>query len=104
MSVYLDRAYLRRRLDRQEVEVAVISDISHTLTSTLNMENVFQQLSGTIRRTLHVESLSVGLSEPLTGDIVFVEQLMGAGLKTCPKYASNMAKELPGGLLNMANR
>jgi len=78
MSVYLDRAYLRLRLDRQAVEFAVISDISHTLTSTLNMENVFQQLTGTIRRTLHVESLSVGLTEDHTGDIVFVEQLLGA--------------------------
>jgi PAS domain S-box-containing protein len=78
MSVYLDRAYLRLRVDQQAVEFAVISDISHTLTSTLNMENVFQQLTGTIRRTLHAESLSVGLTEAHTGDIVFVEQLMGA--------------------------
>ena len=95
MSVYLDRAYLRRRLDRQDVEFAVISDISHTLTSTLNMENVFQQLSGTIRRTLHVESLSVGLSEPHTGDIVFVEQLMGSQFENLPqirvKYGQGIA-------------
>jgi PAS domain S-box-containing protein len=78
MSVYLDRAYLRLQLDQQAAEFAVISDISHTLTSTLNMENVFQQLTGTIRRTLHVELLSVGLTEAHTGDIVFVEQLLGA--------------------------
>ncbi len=78
LSVYLDRANLRLRLDQQAVEFAVISDISHTLTSTLNMEDVFQQLTGTIRRTLHVESLSVGLKETFSDDIVFVEQLMGA--------------------------
>ena len=78
LSVYLERAYLRLKLDQQAVEFAVISDISRTLTSTLNMEDVFQQLTGTIRRTLHVESLSVGLTESHTGDIVFVEQLMGS--------------------------
>ncbi len=78
MSVYLDRAFLRRQVDRQEVEFQVVSDIGHTLTSTLSLENVFNQLTGTIRRTLNVESLSVGLAEPHSGDIVFVEQLMGA--------------------------
>lgn len=78
MTVYLDRAFLRRRVDRQSVEFGVISDISHTLTSTLSMDNVFQQLTGTIRRTLNVESLSVGLAEPHSDDIVFVTQLLGS--------------------------
>ena len=78
MTVYLDRAFLRRQVDRQAVEFAVVSDISHTLTSTLSLENVFQQLTGTIRRTLNVESLSVGLAEAHTGDIVFVEELLGS--------------------------
>ncbi len=78
MTVYLDRAFLRLRVDQQAVEFGVLSDIGNKLTSTLSMDNVFQQLTGTIRRTLHVESLSVGLAEAHTGDIVFVEQLMGA--------------------------
>jgi two-component system, OmpR family, phosphate regulon sensor histidine kinase PhoR len=84
VTVYLDRAYLRHQVDRQEVEFAVISDISHTLTATLSLENVFQQLSGTIRRTLNVQSLSVGLTEEVTGDIVFVESLMGPLFKALP--------------------
>ena len=78
LSVYLDRASLRRQVDQQEIEFAVVSDISHLLTSTLSMERVFQELTGTIRRILQVESLSVGLREPNTGDIVFVESLMGS--------------------------
>jgi two-component system, OmpR family, phosphate regulon sensor histidine kinase PhoR len=78
MTVYLDRAFLRQRVDRQSIEFAVVSDISHTLTSTLSLDDVFQQLTGTIRRTLNVEFLSVGLVEPHTGDIVFVDQLMGS--------------------------
>lgn len=77
ITIFLDRAYLRHQVDRQEIEFAVISDISHTLTSTLSLENVFTQLSGTIRRTLNVESLSVGLREDITGDIIFVDYLMG---------------------------
>ncbi len=85
MTVYLDRAFLRRKVDRQSVEFAVVSDISHTLTSTLSMDNVLQQLTGTIRRTLNVESLSVGLAEAHTGDIVFAEKLMGSQFKNLPQ-------------------
>lgn len=84
LTVYLDRAALRRQVDQQEVEFAVVSDISHVLTSTLSMERVFQELTGNIRRILQVESLSVGLTEPNTGDIVFVESLMGVPSKNLP--------------------
>lgn len=96
LSVYLDRAYLRLRLDQQAVEFAVVSDISHTLTSTLNMEDVFQQLTGTIRRTLHVESLSVGLSEPASGDVVFVNQLMGARFDNLPEIRVQQGQGIAG--------
>ncbi len=84
MTVFLDRAYLRHQVDRQEIEFAVISDISHTLTSTLSLENVFKLLTGTVRRTINVESLSVGLREPTTGDIRFVDHLMGAKFEKMP--------------------
>ncbi len=85
MTVYLDRAALRRQVDQQEIEFTVISDISSTLTSTLSMEHVFQELAGTIRRTLQVESLSVGLREKHSGDVVFVGSLMGATLENLPE-------------------
>jgi two-component system, OmpR family, phosphate regulon sensor histidine kinase PhoR len=84
MSVYLDRAELRRQVDQQEVEFTVVSDISHVLTSTLSMERVFQELKGTIRRILQVESLSVGLTEPNTGDVVFIQSLMGVPSENLP--------------------
>jgi PAS domain S-box-containing protein len=77
LTVYLDRATLKRQVDQQEVEFTVVSDISNILTSSLSLEHVFQELTGTIRRILQVESLSVGLMEPSTGDIVFIESLMG---------------------------
>lgn len=77
LTVFLDRAYLRNHVNRQDIEFAVVSDISHALTSTLSLENIFQQLMDPIRRTLLVESLSIGLIEQTTGDIVFVDVLMG---------------------------
>jgi len=84
LTVYLDRAKLRRQVDQQEVEFSVVSNLSYTLTSTLSLERVFQELTGTIRRILQVESLSVGLMEQSTGDIVFIESLMGVPSKNLP--------------------
>jgi two-component system phosphate regulon sensor histidine kinase PhoR len=77
-TVFLDRAALRLKADRQDVEFGVISDISRSLSATLDRREIFSLLTGPIRRTLNVETLSVGLVEPATGDIIFVDQLLGA--------------------------
>ena len=74
----LDRAYLRQKVDRQEIEFAVVSDISYALTSTLSLQKIYRQLLDPVRRTLNVGSISVGLIDPDTGEIIFVDMLMGA--------------------------
>ncbi len=76
-TMALDRAYLRQQVDRQEIEFAVVTDISHALTSTLSLQNIYTQLMEPVRRTLNVGSISVGLYEPASGDIIFVDMLMG---------------------------
>ncbi|MDX1412669.1 MAG: ATP-binding protein [Candidatus Promineifilaceae bacterium] len=96
MTVYLDRAFLRHQVDRQSVEFVVISDISHTLTSTLSMDNVFEQLTGPIRRMLSVESLSVGLIDDDTGDIIFVEKLLGAQFENIPQIRVKQGQGIAG--------
>ncbi|MEM7111783.1 MAG: ATP-binding protein [Chloroflexota bacterium] len=83
ITVYLDRAYLRHQTDRQDVEFAVVSDISYTLTSTLSLPTIFKQLTGSVRRTLNVEELSVGLRDS-NGDIEFVKAVMGARFQDMP--------------------
>jgi two-component system phosphate regulon sensor histidine kinase PhoR len=84
MSVFLDRAGLRQEVDRRTVEFAVISDISRALSSTLNIQQIYQLLTGPIRQTLNVETLSIGLIEPMTGDILFVEKLFGPMFQRLP--------------------
>ncbi len=84
LTISLDRAYLRNHVNRQDIEFAVVSDISHALTSTLNLSNIFHQLMDPIRRTLLVESVSVGLIEPTSGDIIFVDILMGPLFQDMP--------------------
>lgn len=77
ITVALDRANLRQTVHRQDVEFAVVSDISFALTSTLSLQNIYRQLMGSIRRTLNVGSISVGLIDQTTGDITFVDMLLG---------------------------
>jgi two-component system phosphate regulon sensor histidine kinase PhoR len=84
ITSFLDRAYLRHQVDRQEVEFAVVSDISYALTSNLSLENVFNQLRDPVRRTLNVENVSMALIEPSTQEIVFVDVLMGPLFEDLP--------------------
>jgi len=84
MSVFLDRAALRQEVDRRAVEFAVIADVSRALSSTLDVQQIYQTLTGPIRQTLNVETLSIGLVEPITGDIIFVGQLLGPMFEQLP--------------------
>lgn len=76
-TMALDRAHLRHFMDRQDIEFAVVSEISYALTSTLSLQNIYSQLMEPVRRTLNIESISVALIEQPTGDIVFVDMLLG---------------------------
>lgn len=84
VTIVLDRAHLRHHMDRQDIEFAVVSEISYALTSTLSLQNIYRQLMEPVRRTLNVESISVGLIDPTTGDIIFVDILLGPLFEDLP--------------------
>lgn len=96
VTVHLDRAYLRQQVDRQDIEFAVISEIGHALTSTLSLQSIYNQLAGPIRRTLNVETFSIGLREPITGDIIFVEVLLGPQFEKLPPIRLKRGQGLGG--------
>ena len=77
VTVFLDRAYLRQQAHRQNIEFGVVSDISFALTSPLSLQKIYEQLIDPVRRTLIVETISVGLIDPTSGDITFVQTLLG---------------------------
>ncbi len=84
VTMVLDRAHLRHNVDRQDIEFAVVSEISYALTSTLSLQNIYSQLMEPVRRTINVESISVGLIEPTSGDITFVDILLGPLFEDLP--------------------
>lgn len=84
MTTYLERAALLNLTARQRIEFSVISDISHSLASTLRLEEIFQRVAGDIRRMLNTESLSIALMDAVTGNIVFFPELMGVLFSDIP--------------------
>lgn len=84
MCVFLDRAGLRTEADRRAIEFAVVSDISQALSATLDIQQIYDLLNGPIRQVLNVETLSIALVEPVTGDIVFVDSLLGPRFSQLP--------------------
>jgi len=78
LTTYLERSALRYQRDRQRIEFTITSEISQSLTSTLKLEDIFAQVSDDIRRILNVESLSLGLIDRDTPNIVFIPTLMGS--------------------------
>lgn len=83
-TVFLDRAALRQRVSRQQTEFSAVAGISQTLAGSLDLSTIFDQLNGPIRSTLDVETLSVGMVEPASGDIIFVNELMGPEFADLP--------------------
>lgn len=96
VTTALDRAYLRQTVDRQDIEFAVVSEISYALTSTLSLQNIYRQLMEPVRRTLNVGSVSVGLIEQPSGDIIFVDILMGELFKDLPTIRLNKGQGIAG--------
>lgn len=84
ISTFLERAFLRHRTDRQEVEFAIVYDLTSSLTSTLSLDSIFSQITDPVRRILNVETVSIGLVEPASGDIIFVDMLMGPLFRQLP--------------------
>ncbi len=96
LSVFLDRAILRQRSAQQEVEFGIISDISHSLTSTLNLEEIIAQVTDAVRRVLGAESLTIGLTDPSGHEIVFVEALMGPAIRHMPPVSFEIGQGIAG--------
>ncbi|MFW6097371.1 MAG: ATP-binding protein [Chloroflexota bacterium] len=77
LTTFLERAFLRQETDRQRVEFETVYDLTYSMTSSLRLEAIFSQLTDPVRRTLNVETISVGLVNHETGEIEFVDSLMG---------------------------
>lgn len=84
LTTFLERAFLRQETDRQRVEFETVYDLTYSMTASLRLETIFGQLTDPVRRTLNVETISVGLTDQATGEIEFVDMLMGPLFQNIP--------------------
>ncbi len=96
ITVFLDRAYLRHKSAQQEIEFQVVSDINYALSSSLDLENIYHQLSDPVRRALDVESVSIGLFDQLSQEIIFVNKLMGPQFLDLPPVRVQVGQGIAG--------
>jgi two-component system, OmpR family, phosphate regulon sensor histidine kinase PhoR len=96
ITTFLDRAFLRHHIDRQDVEFAIVSDINYALASKLSLRNIYYQLMGPVSSALNVETVSIGLVEPGSNDIVFVEMLLGPHFKDMPPIRLEQGQGIAG--------
>lgn len=96
VTPYLERAALQYQRDRQAVEFAVISDISHSLAASLRLEEIFERVVADIRRMLDVETVSLALIDESTGKIVFVPEMMGALFQKIPPITLSPGQGIAG--------
>lgn len=96
VGLFLERAFLRQKSDQQAVEFGIISDISHSLTSTLSLEEIIAQVTYAVRRVLGAESLTIGLTDQSGEEVVFVEALMGPGIRDVPSVSFKIGQGIAG--------
>ncbi|MDX1615709.1 MAG: ATP-binding protein [Candidatus Promineifilaceae bacterium] len=96
VSAFLDRALLRRRADQLSIEFGIITDISYSITSTLDLQEIFLEVTDAVRRALGAESISVGLLEPDEDTLVFINELMGPLFRDLPPVRIEVGQGIAG--------
>lgn len=96
VTVFLERCYMRHEINQQKVEFGMVSDISYSLTSTLELEKIFTQVTDAVRRALGTEAISIGLIDPDTKEITFVETLLGPLFEESPPVKLDSGQGIAG--------
>ena len=77
VSIFLDRCYMRHEINQQKVEFGMVSDISYSLTATLDLDKIFTHITDAVRRALGTEAISIGMIDTDTDEITFVDSILG---------------------------
>ena len=85
-GVSLDLITTKAEAARQSIEYSIISEIGHSLTSTLSLDDIFEKILSSVRSAIDAESVSVALIEAGTEDIVFQKSMMGPKFSALPPF------------------
>jgi PAS domain S-box-containing protein len=69
---------------RQAVESSIISKIGQSLTSSLSLDDIFQQIVISVRTAIGAAEISVGLLDEQTQEVILDQSLMGPEFRELP--------------------
>lgn len=73
--VLLDRAAIQLALQDQASSYTTILKAAQAFSEVQDVRHIPRILNGAIRQTFNVETIALGLVEPITGDIIFVDDI-----------------------------
>jgi two-component system phosphate regulon sensor histidine kinase PhoR len=81
---------------RQAVEFGIISQIGQSLTSSLSLDDIFQQILISVRTAIGATEISVGLIDEKTQEVILDQSLMGPELRELPPVRLKMGQGVAG--------
>lgn len=99
LTTFLERAFLRYRTEQQEIVFDVINDITLSLTATLSLKDIFDEVANPIRRIVNAESVSIGLYNPISNELIFVRELLGPSFSDLPTIRLKPGQGIAGWVL-----
>ncbi len=96
VTIYLDRASLRQRSDRQSVEFGLVSDIGYSITSKLELDKIANLVADATRQALGTEHISIGLIESSRDELVFIRSIMDQPLRSQPRVRLKIGTGIAG--------
>lgn len=96
ITLFLERAFMRYDALRRTIVSEMAQSISDELTSTLSHEDIIETVSNPVRRILNVDSVSIGLVEAGSRELVFVPALLGPLFSGLPVLRLKLGQGIAG--------
>jgi PAS domain S-box-containing protein len=96
ITTFLERAVLRQKAMQQEVEFDLVYSLTFLLSQTLNLDRIFSAIIDPVRRMLNVETVSIGLVDPISAEILFVDALLGPEFQHLPQVRLQRGQGIAG--------
>lgn len=81
---------------RQAVEYSIISEIGRSLTSSLSIDDIFDQILSSVRAAIDASEVSVGFIDKETKELVFEKSLMGPKFEPLPPIRLKLGQGVAG--------
>ena len=94
--VALDLVESKSQATRQAVEFNIISSIGQSLTSSLSLDDIFQQILFSVRSAIGAGDISVGLIDPESQELILEKSMMGPEFSSLPPIRLKLGQGVAG--------